>query len=34
MGTGLLLIVLAAAWIGASLLLGALLIVGRRDRER
>jgi hypothetical protein len=34
MGTGLLLIVLAAAWIGASVLFGALLIAQPLDRER
>jgi hypothetical protein len=34
MGTALLLIVLAVAWVGASLLFGALLIVRPLDRER
>jgi hypothetical protein len=34
MATGLLLIVLVAAWVGASLLFGALLIVRPLDRER
>jgi hypothetical protein len=34
METGLLLITLVVAWVGASLLFGALLIVRPLDRER
>jgi hypothetical protein len=34
MGTELLLIMLVVAWVGASLLFGALLVFGALDRER
>jgi hypothetical protein len=34
MGTGVLLIVLVAVWVGGSLLFGALLIAGPLDRDR
>ena len=34
MGTGLLVITLVVAWVGASLLFGALLVLGPLDRER
>jgi hypothetical protein len=34
MGTGLLVIMLVVAWVGASLLFGALLVLGPLDRER